>query len=121
MTTDRPARVGQQIRVALMDMLLMGRLKDPGTRGAVVHEVKVSGDLRYARVYVRLGELDASDPQKKALLRGLNRAKGFLKRQIGDRLRLRHTPELEFVWDDATDRATRIESILHELKTERGE
>ncbi len=121
MTVDRAARVGTRIRAELMDILLMGKLKDPGTRGAVVHEVKVTGDLRYARVFVRLGELDPSDGQKSALLKGLERAKGFLKRQIGDRLKLRYTPELVFLWDDTTDRATRIETILDELKTERRE
>jgi len=121
MTAERPLRVGERVRAELMDMLLMGQLKDPGTTGAVVHEVKVSGDLRYAKVFVRLGELDPSDQQKKALLKGLNRAKGFLRRQIGDRLKLRYTPELIFVWDDTTERATRIETLLDELKVERDE
>jgi len=121
MTAERPARVGERIRAELMDMLLMGQLKDPGTRGAVVHEVKVTGDLRHAKVYVRLGQVDPSPSARQALMRGLERAKGFLRRQLGERLRLRHTPELAFLWDETTDRATRIDAILDEIAHERDE
>ena len=115
MTAERPARVGERIRAELMEMLLLGQLKDPGTQGAVVHAVKVTGDLRHAKVYVRLGQVDPPQRAKEGLMRGLERAKGFLRRQIGDRLGLRHAPELTFLWDDTTDRAGRIDAILDEI------
>ncbi len=101
-----------------MDLLLRGQLKDPGVRDAVVHAVKVSGDLRYARVFVRLGRPDPSEARKKALMKGLGRASGFVRRTLGQRLRLRYTPEIEFVWDDTAERAARIEEILDDLSLE---
>ena len=118
--SERRERVAERIRGELMEMLLRGDLKDPGARGAVVHAVVVSGDLRHAKVYVRLGELDASEARRAALLRGLGRAKGYIKRQLAERLGLRYTPEIVFLWDEAADRATRIDAILDELAGERG-
>lgn len=118
---SRPDRVGERIREELMDMFLRGDLKDPGAQGVVVHSVRVSGDLRHATVFVRRGEIETSERRRAALLRALGRANGFLRRQLGQRLGLRYTPELRFEWDDTTEKAARIEHILHELAEERQE
>lgn len=99
-------------------MLLRGAIKDPAVAGAIVHAVEVSGDLQHARVYVRLGALSASEAERRALLRGLGRASGFLRRELGQRLRVRYTPELRFEWDDTAERATRIESLLEEIRVD---
>lgn len=99
-------------------MLLRGAIKDPAVAGAIVHAVEVSGDLQHARVFVRLGSLSASEAQRRALLRGLGRASGFLRRELGQRLRVRYTPELRFEWDDTAERATRIESLLEEIRVD---
>ncbi len=115
---SRPEKVGERIREELMDMLLRGELKDPGASGAVVHAVRVSGDLRHATVYVRRGEIETAERRRRALLGALERAQGFLRRQLGPRLGLRYTPELRFEWDDTTERAARIETILHEIREE---
>lgn len=115
---SRPARVGERIRAELMELYARGQIKDPGARGLVVHEVLVSGDLRYAKIFVRLLEPDASGPRRTGLVAALDRAKGFLRRQLGDRLRLRYTPELTFLWDDTTERVSRIESVLEEIALE---
>jgi len=116
MSAERPARVGERVRAELMDMFLRGELKDPVARKAVVHEVKMTGDLRHARVYVRSGEPDPSERDKAALMKGLERATGFLRRAVGKRLKLRHTPELQFFWDDTTESASRIEAILDDVR-----
>ena len=116
---DRPTRVGERIRQELMEMLLAGAVKDPGVRGAIVHAVQVSGDLQHARVYVRLGEPDPSPGRRRALMRGLSRARGFLRRQLGQRLQTRYTPDLTFEWDETAERAARIETLLDEIRTER--
>ncbi len=118
MTAERTARVAERIRAELMDLLLKGQLKDPGVRGAIVHAVQVTSDLRQARVYVRLDELDPSEARKRGLMRGLERAAGFLRRTVGQRLKLRHAPELAFSWDDTAERASRIEEILDEIAKE---
>lgn len=117
---DRAQRVGERIRQELMGLLLTGAVKDPGVQGAVVHAVKVSGDLQHARVYVRLTELEPSEARRRALLKGLSRASGFLRREIGARLSIRYTPELKFFWDDTAEKATRIEALLEEIRTEPG-
>lgn len=116
MASERQVRVGERIRSELMELLLTGAIKDPGVRDAMVHAVKVSPDLSHARVYVRLGHPDASAGQRRALLRGLERAKGFVRRELGKRLRLRRTPELQFFWDETAETASRIEQILDEVK-----
>lgn len=102
-------------------MFLRGQLKDPGAQGVVVHSVRVSGDLRHATVFVRRGEIETAERRRTALLRALDRATGFLRRELGKRLGLRYTPELQFAWDDTSEKAARIEHILHELREEREE
>ena len=111
---DRAARVGEEVRRELMDLVMRGRLKDPATRGMVVCAVAVSGDLQIATVYVRTLE-DADDRRKQRLVAGLERAAGFLRREIGKTLELRRTPELRFVWDDSIDHGARIERLLDEI------
>ncbi|HJL15399.1 MAG TPA: 30S ribosome-binding factor RbfA [Sandaracinaceae bacterium LLY-WYZ-13_1] len=115
---DRAQRVGERIRQELMELLLMGKVKDPGTRGAMVHGVRVSNDLSHARIYVRLDEPNPSEARRRALLRGLKRASGFLRREVGRRLRIRRAPELHFHWDDTAEKARRIESLLEEIRHE---
>ena len=114
----RPGRVGERIRAELMELLLTGAVKDPGVSGAVVHEVIVSNDLRHAKIYVRLGELEPGESRVKRLMRGLERASGFLRRELGQRLQIRYTPELKFFWDETTERAQRVEELLEEIRQE---
>ena len=114
----RPGRVGERIRAELMELLLTGAVKDPGVSGAVVHVVIVSNDLRHAKFYVRLGELEPGESRVKRLMRGLERASGFLRRELGQRLQIRYTPELKFFWDETTERAQRVEELLEEIRQE---
>ena len=106
----RPGRVGERIRAELMELLLTGAVKDPGVSGAVVHEVIVSNDLRQ----VREGGVEVFN----RLMRGLERASGFLRRELGQRLQIRYTPELKFFWDETTERAQRVEELLEEIRQE---
>lgn len=101
-----------------MALLLRGAVKDPRVAGAVIHAVKVSGDLRYAKIWVRSGEIDPSEARKKELLTALRRASGFLRREIGARLAIRYTPELSFLWDDTAESAARVEELLEEIREE---
>lgn len=113
----RPARVGERIREELMDLLLRGAVKDPGAAGVVVHSVQVSGDLRSARVWVRLGEPMTDETRQRSALRALGRASGFLRRELGPRLGVRHTPELSFLWDETAEHAARVEELLEEIRS----
>jgi len=115
----RPKRVGERVRAELMEMLLRGVVHDPAARGAHVTEVTVSDDLRHARVYLRLVGEEATPARQKELLAAMGRARGFLRRELGQKLGLRYTPELGFQWDDDVDRAMRVEALLGEIARER--
>lgn len=117
----RSARVAEQIRAELMDLVLTGGVKDPRVQGAVVTDVRVTDDLRFARVYVRLLEQDPPGRRQRELVEALGRAGGFLRREIGSRLRLKFTPELRFAWDETIDHAARIEEVLDEIRSEEDE
>ena len=110
----RADRVAEQIRSELMDLLLRGSVRDPAAKDVVVSAVRMTDDLSIARIYVRvLSDID-SDRQD-AVIDALERASGFVRRELGQRLQLRRVPTLEFFWDDVVDSALRIESILDEI------
>ena len=113
----RADRVAERIRGELMDLLLRGSVRDPAAKDVVVSAVRATDDLSIARVYVRVLEEIGADRQD-AVVEALRRATGFLRRELGHRLQLRHVPSLEFFWDDVVDSALRIESILDEISEE---
>jgi ribosome-binding factor A len=113
----RSQRVGDAIRGELMSMLLSGEVHDPGAQNAVVSAVALTDDLRLAKVYVRLLDVEAAEPAKKSLLGALERAKGFMRREVAQRLALRYAPDLRFYWDESVDRGRDIEALLREIKT----
>jgi ribosome-binding factor A len=113
----RADRVSERIRSELMELLLRGSVRDPAAKDVVVSAVRMTDDLSIARVYVRV--LDEIGPDRQdAVVAALGRASGFLRREIGQRLQLRHVPTLEFYWDEVVDSGLRIESILDEIRRE---
>ena len=111
----RPDRVGDQIRQELSQLLSRGAVHDPGIGFITLTRVKVSPDLQVARVYyTTLGDEAARRQTAKAL----ERATGFVRRHIGDRLRLRRVPELHFQFDESVAHQDRVEQILRELHEE---
>ena len=101
-------RVDEAIREVLSDALASG-LKDPRIGFVTVTDVKTSPDLRRARVYVTV--LGTND-EKAETMAGLQSAHGILQRRVGVELRMKRTPTLEFVYDETTDRAMRVEELL---------
>ncbi|MBX3251088.1 MAG: 30S ribosome-binding factor RbfA [Myxococcales bacterium] len=113
----RSDRVAEQLRMELAELLMRGKVRDRDARDAVISGVKVTNDLSIARVYVRgLDELDAGRQER--MVAALNRAAGFLRREIGPKLRLRRTPELTFHWDELVDRVIGIERALLDIADE---
>jgi ribosome-binding factor A len=106
-TGDRMRRVDEAIREVLSDAV--GELKDPRIGFVTVTDVKTSPDLRNARVYV---SVLGSEAERKASVEGLQSAHGVLQRRVNAELRLKRTPTLEFIYDDTTDRAMRMEQLL---------
>jgi ribosome-binding factor A len=112
MQGSRPARIGEEIRQELAD-LLSREVHDPGIGFVTVTHVKVSADLQVARAYyTTLGDETA----RRNTARALERAKPFLRRRIAGRLGLRRAPELAFQFDESIAREERIETLLQELR-----
>lgn len=117
MSGRRPARVAQLLQAEL-GRLLLHDVRDPAVAGVTVSDVRVTPDLKVARVWVR--HL-AATPDQRRLLRGLARATPFLRAQLGTRLRLRWVPELRFEYDELLDEAARIERLLAEAGPDDGD
>lgn len=117
----RAVRVAERVRAELMDLLLRGEVHDPGTRDVFVSDVQVSDDLSHAHVYVRLLDPRATDRRRRASVRAMERAAGFLRSRLAGRLETKRVPELSFHWDETVDRAQRIEDLLQEVREERSE
>ncbi len=111
MPHSRAERVGGLIREELSELLLRV-VKDPRVGMVTITGVTVSPDLRAARVYVISRAGGGVEDQT---LDGLRAARGFLRGELGRRLRLKVIPELAFVSDPSLDHAMRIASLLREL------
>ena len=105
---ERMRRVDAAVRHVIGDAVAQD-LKDPRVGFVTVTDVKTSADLRHARVYVSILGTPA---EREASLEGLRSAHGYLQRQVARELRLKHTPELDFVLDDTAERAFRLEELL---------
>jgi ribosome-binding factor A len=109
-------RVDEAVRQVIGDAVA-GDLKDPRVGFTTVTDVRTSPDLRHARVYVSVLGADGGPSEadeREATLAGLRSAHGFLQARIAGELHLKRTPELEFVYDDTTDRAMRLERLIAE-------
>jgi ribosome-binding factor A len=107
MSSDRMRRVNEGVRQVLSDAI--AQVKDPRVGFVTVTSVKTSQDLRHATVYVSV----LGDPGvRRRTLDGLRSAHGFLQRRVAGELRLKHTPTLEFAYDDSIDRGFRIDELL---------
>lgn len=110
MSGRRPERIGEQIREEV-SQIITGDLKDPRIGVTTVTDVKMSPDLKHARVFVTVM---GSDDEVARSLRALNSAAGFVRWQLGRSLQLRYTPQLHFAFDKSVRTAARIEEILEE-------
>ena len=104
-------RIAERIRTILSELLLR-EVRDPRLQGVTVTEVRIDAELMFADVYVNaLGD----DSRQDEVLQGLGRANSFLRREVGQRVRLRNTPELHFHWDVTLERGERINRLISDL------
>jgi ribosome-binding factor A len=104
----RTDRVGEAIHVLVADLLLR-EIKDPRIGLVTITGVRVSPDLRHARVFFScLGD----DEQRVRSLRGLRSAAGFIRGQIARQLNLRVAPEVAFEFDPSLEQAERLSRLL---------
>jgi ribosome-binding factor A len=106
-------RVGELIQTEIADLLLR-QMKDPRLNMATISRVEMSPDLRYARVYI--SHMGNAEEQRMAI-EGFLHAAGFIRNQLGKRLKLRHVPQLSFKLDTTIAYGVRISSILYDLTT----
>jgi len=111
----RSERIAEAIR-RVVSITIQAHLRDPRvSRYATITKVELTPDLRYAKIYYTvLGE----DKEKKRVEKGLQSAKGFIRKCIGDELELRYAPDISFRIDEKAEYAKRIEDVLTKLKKE---
>jgi ribosome-binding factor A len=104
-------RISGRIRTILSELLLR-EVADPRLHHVTITDVAIDPELLYAKIYVNaLGE----EERQADVMEGLNRAKGFLRREVGKHVRLKKTPELEFHWDETLLRSERINQLISSL------
>jgi ribosome-binding factor A len=109
--------MAEEIRAEVAGIIASG-LKDPRIGFVTVIRVDVTADLRTARVFVGvLGD----EAQRAKTMAGLAQAAGFIRREVGQRIRIRHTPELLFKYDTGLDATDRVARLLDETRAEDGE
>ena len=108
--SQRQLRAGELVRRAVADIIREGHLRDVALTGAsvTVSEARMSPDLRHATVFV--SALGQSDPERVA--EALNRASGFLQKELARQIDLKFTPKLRFLADARFDEATHIDELL---------
>ncbi len=113
MPSYRIGRINDDIKRELASMI--PTLKDPRVHGLIsITRVDTTTDLRYCRVYV--SALDKDDMG--SVIKGLKSAAGYLRRELGHRMSLRYTPELQFFADDSIDRGAKLIKMMEDLHTE---
>lgn len=95
--------------------IISRKIKDPRIGFVTVTDVHVTGDLQQATVYI---SVLGGEEQRENTLKGLAKAKGFIRSEIGQRIRLRKTPEIFFEFDESIDYGNRIETLLHQIQDE---
>lgn len=118
MATDRRvARVAELIKREVSQLLFSG-IKDDrvGTGMVSVTDVEVSGDLQHAKIFV---SIYGSDEARATTMAGLKSATGYVRSELGQRIRLRRTPEVVFLEDRSLERGTQVLSLINRLSQER--
>jgi ribosome-binding factor A len=114
MAAPRMRRVNEAVREVLSSHIA-GDLKDPRIGFVTVTAVDTTPDLRAARVFV---SVLGSDEERGEALDGLRSAHGILQSHIARELRMKRTPTLEFVYDDTSERAVRLEQLIQDVAPE---
>lgn len=115
MSKPRSKRISEEIRKIVAEVI-RNDIKDPRvSKMATVTGVETTRDLRYATIYVSVFD---DDDMKQKTIEGLNRAKGFVRRAIGEQLDVRYTPEPIFKLDESIENAIHLSKIIREVQPE---
>ena len=117
MATRRSSRVGEQIKREISQLIARG-LKDPRVGFVTITDVEVSPDLRLAKVYYSvLGD----EAARKETAQGLKNSVPFLCHELGQRIRLRYTPKLVFIFDASLEYGAHMDELLRQIAAEKKE
>ncbi|HKE04119.1 MAG TPA: 30S ribosome-binding factor RbfA [Blastocatellia bacterium] len=111
----RSHRLAEELKNEI-SAIIAQEVKDPRVGFATVTEVEVSPDLRHARVLV---SVLGSPEEKRETFEALAHATGYIRHLVGARVRLRHTPELSFVYDDSIERGDQMMRLFDEINREK--
>ncbi len=109
--TIKQDRMSERVREILSELLLR-EVSDPRLHNITITEVRLDPELMFADVYVNAMGDEARQPE---VMQGLKRANGFLRREVGKRVRLRNTPELHFHWDATLAHSEKIQRLIASL------
>ncbi len=116
-THSRPERVGQEIQAAIGRILARGELRDPRIGFITITGVKVSPDLRVARVFY---SMIGSEKERQETQKGLDAAKGYVRREVTSAVNLRVSPEIFFTFDESVGEGDKIDRLLREVREKEG-
>lgn len=112
--SHRPERLAEAIKKEISD-LLRDEIKDPRIGFATITGVDVAADLKYAKIYVSI--LGTKNVRDKAMA-ALKKATGYIRTELGRRIRLRHVPEITFKLDESLDHGEKVMKLLDEVSNE---
>ena len=110
MPSHRIAKINSDV-VRIISEIIFDEARDELLKTITITDARVSKDLSYAKIYFT----SLSDLDKKDLVKEVNEASSFIRMELANRLNLRHTPELEFVYDETIEYANKIEDIIKEI------
>jgi len=110
----RSERVSHLLREEIAD-IIMNRLKDPRLGFLSIIEVELSDDLKIAHIYVSV----LREEERDSTIEILNSARGFIRKELGRRLKMKFIPTIDFRLDTSIEKASRIHSLLRKLKEEK--
>jgi len=117
MKHHRLARVAEAIREAASEAILF-QIKDPRVKFTTVTRAEVSADLQHAKVYV---SVMGSERDRNLTLHGLKSAAGFIQSKVGERMKSRYVPILQFVLDEGVRNSQEVARLLAEERSRKGE
>jgi len=115
MEGKRSERVADLVREEISEMLVR-TIKDPRIGFVTITRVTVTDDCRSARIYY---SVVGSPDEREQSLEGLNSAKGYIRRELGHRMKLKYTPEIVFQFDPSVEYAVHMGELIHHLQEER--
>lgn len=114
MANYRGGRINEEVRREV-SVIIRDEIKDPRMTGMVsITSVKVSKDLKYAKVFVSI--FAKSEEEKQETFTALKSASGYVRREVGQRMNLRNTPQIIFELDDSISYSMKIEELIEKVK-----